>query len=120
MAKSVLLAEDSFLPALEIRSALVDLGFSVLGPAATSEDALAILAKEPDVAFAVLDVSLRGGTCVPVIHKLKSLKRPFILVTGYSAPDLGEALLGISQPRIITKPFAPRELKEAIRELSLT
>lgn len=112
--RRVLLAEDSFLIALEIRAVLTDLGFSVVGPAATSQEALDLLEQNEDVAFAVLDVNLRGGTCAPIVQALRDRNTPFCLVTGYSDPDLGEGILGSPSPPIVSKPFRQAALVEAI------
>ncbi len=113
MPNRVLLVEDNFLVALDVKAALVELGFEVLGPASDSAGAIALVDRSAPFAFAVLDVTLQDGTCAPVIAKLQSLVLPFLLLTGYAEPDLDN--LGPSTA-IVTKPFARAALVAAIRQ----
>ncbi len=104
--RTALLVEDNFLAALEVADTLTDLGFSVLGPFATSEDALRVMEGVPRVEIAILDVHLRGGTRAPLIPLLRARETPFVLITGYSQPDLDDALPGMPLPPRLGKPFS--------------
>ena len=55
----ILVVEDEYLVAAQVRQALGDAGFKVVGMAATGEEALAIAARE-NPALALVDVSLGG------------------------------------------------------------
>lgn len=83
MPKAVLLVEDVAVTAMAIADALEDAGYRTIGPFASSADAVASLAAErPD--YAILDVSIRGGTSVEVARELRGLNIPFLLHTGWT------------------------------------
>ncbi len=116
--RTALLVEDNFLAALEVADTLTDLGFSVLGPFATSDDALRAMESAPRIEIAILDVHLRGGTCAPLIPLLRARETPFVLITGYSQPDLNDVLAGMPLPPRLGKPFSTRELRAVLAELA--
>lgn len=60
---SVLLAEADALVAEDLRDALSQAGYRVLGPFATTAGALAAIEGE-NPALAVVDVKLRDGFCI--------------------------------------------------------
>lgn len=86
----VLVVEDNFLLAMEIEAVLRRHGLTVLGPAGTIEQALALLEREGWPDAAVLDVDLHGRRVTPVAAALSSRKVPFVLVTGYAELQLKE------------------------------
>ena len=85
---SILVAEDQPFIALDIALAVEDAGGKVVGPAASSEEALALLATGT-VAAAIVDVNLLDGDCSDVVEVLVGLDVPFIV---HTAVDLPEAL----------------------------
>ena len=82
---SVLVAEDKPFIALDLALAIEDAGGKVVGPAASCEEALALLANET-VAAAILDVNLVDGECSPLVEALVSLDVPFIVHTAVDLP----------------------------------
>jgi DNA-binding NarL/FixJ family response regulator len=77
----VLMVEDEMLVAMELETLIPEQGCAVVGPAATVERALVLLAQErPDAA--ILDVNLDGMTAAPVAAALRAAAVPFVLVTG--------------------------------------
>lgn len=99
---------------MELRRALLDGGFAVLGPAPTVGSALALLEEErPDCA--VLDVSLHGEAVMPVAHLPAVVKVPFVLANAYGGSDLQDALP--TRALNLGKPADPERLVEAIRML---
>ena len=66
----VLVVEDEFLLAMELEALLEQRGCRVLGPVATIDQALAVLARHRP-AVAVLDVNLRGKRATPVAAALR-------------------------------------------------
>ena len=84
----VLLAEDEFVIAQSLSLALQDAGATILGPAATTEQALRLLERTDRVDAAVLDVNLRGDTVYAVADALLARAVPFIFTTGYMASTL--------------------------------
>jgi len=82
-AYQVLVVEDEFLIADELRRVLISGGFRVMGPVSSNEDALDLIDQDkPD--FAVLDVYLGAETVTPVALELQRLKVPFVLASASS------------------------------------
>ncbi|MGP1346414.1 MAG: response regulator [Phycisphaerales bacterium] len=111
--KRVLLVEDEFLVALSIKTMLENMGFEVIGPAASIEDAMRML-DDAAVDAAVLDINIIGGTSVPIARLLQVQSRPFVFVTGYQSPShlLPNGLKSITR---LTKPVEERALSAALR-----
>jgi len=82
---SVLVAEDQPFIALDLALAVEDAGGNVVGPAASCEEALALLATGI-VDAAILDVNLVDGDCSAVVEVLAGLYIPFIVHTAVDLP----------------------------------
>jgi DNA-binding NtrC family response regulator len=82
---SVLVAEDQPFIALDLSLAVQDAGGVVVGPAASCEEALALLATTT-VAGAILDVNLVDGDCSAVVELLTGLNVPIVIHTGVGLP----------------------------------
>ena len=109
--RRVLLVEDEFLLVMELEDLLARGGCTVLGPAASVSQALAVLdGEQPDVAL--LDVNLKGERATPVAAALQERGVPYVLITGYSDAQLSEPELR-SAPRI-DKPVSCRALTRAV------
>lgn len=78
----VLVVEDQYLIADEMRRTVAALGGTVVGPCPTVEDAIATLNTEK-VDFALLDLNLRGQQVLPVADELIRRGIPFAFATGY-------------------------------------
>lgn len=81
--RHILLVEDEYLIACALQDELQGSGAHVIGPAASVEDALALLANEP-VDGAILDVSLGREKVFSVAEALAARGIPFVFATGYS------------------------------------
>lgn len=81
--RAVLVVEDSYLLAEELRCELRDAGAVVVGPAATPGRALRLATQEP-VDVAILDVRLGSMDVAPVAELLERQGRPFLFLTGYA------------------------------------
>lgn len=109
----VMVVEDEWLLATEIKSLLDKRGCTVLGPFASLARALAFLDGErPDAA--ILDLNIKGEYAVPMAQALSARGVPFVIVSGYSlaqvtAPELRNA------PRL-SKPIDHDQLLRAVRE----
>lgn len=104
--RRVLVVEDEALVAMLVEDALLDAGFTVIGPAATVEEAMNFLATErPDAV--VLDLNLAGETSTPVADALASRGIPYVIATGYGASGLPA---GHQQAMVLAKPYDPSEL----------
>ena len=108
----VLIVEDEFLLAMELETLVEGGGCTVLGPVSCVDHALALLDGEPPDA-ALLDVNLRGERATPIAAALMALGVPFVLITGYSRPQLSEPELR-DAPRI-DKPVNRRSLTRAVK-----
>jgi two-component SAPR family response regulator len=107
----ILVVEDEFLLAMELECLLEQRGCMVLGPVSSVRRALAMLDGErPELAL--LDVNLKGERATPVAAALQARGVPFVLITGYSGPQLSEPELR-DAPRI-DKPVNCRALKRAV------
>jgi CheY-like chemotaxis protein len=111
--RKVLVVEDEALVAMLVEDALVDAGFQVLGPAATVDEALSLLAGErPDAV--VLDLNLAGETSTPVADMLAQRGIPYVIATGYGASGLPA---GHQDAMVLAKPYDPAELTSMLGRL---
>jgi len=81
----VLIAEDEPFIALDLALAIEDFGGTVVGPAATVEEALALIDGQA-VAAAILDVNLGAQDISPVAEILLTHNIPVIIQTGVEVP----------------------------------
>ena len=79
----VLVVEDEALIALEMCDELASLGWDVIGPAGSLEEATRLLADILPPDAAVLDVNLGGVPVYPLAERLQSQGVPFVFCTGY-------------------------------------
>lgn len=112
--KKILLVEDDALIAMEMEERLADMGYAVLGPAATIEAAEQAIAKEkPDVAL--LDANLRGRTTVELGVALVAQGVPVAFCTGY------EEVKGLpphmASTPVLTKPIMDEDLAATLKKL---
>jgi CheY-like chemotaxis protein len=107
---TVLVVEDEALVALDLALELRDLGCIVLGPAADSAQALALLQRQrPDAVL--LDLGLRDGFALALVEALAAAGTPYVLTTGYDCERLEPALR--HAPRL-DKPYGREELRRAL------
>ena len=111
----ILLVEDEFLVADTLSQMLEGLGAAILGPAATIERALAVLAGTDRVDFAVVDVNLRGERSYAVADALLERGIPFAFTTGYGASMIPERY---RHAAVLQKPFGKAEMARALCVLS--
>jgi CheY-like chemotaxis protein len=90
--RRILVVEDEYFIADDLRNALEALGAIVVGPVPTVEDALAIISSQQAIDGATLDVALRGVTSYPVAKLLIEHGVPFVLLTGYDERALPRRL----------------------------
>jgi CheY-like chemotaxis protein len=84
----VILVEDEALIAMIIEEMIADLGCTAVGPAATLDAALELVAATPDADCALLDINLRGASSWPIADALKAKGVPFAFVSGYGHSGL--------------------------------
>lgn len=82
--KTVLIVEDEYLIAHDLKRSLERDGALVLGPAPTAARALALIHAATTLDAAVLDIKLDVGRDVyPVAEALRARGVPFVFATGY-------------------------------------
>lgn len=82
--RHVLLVEDEVLIALDTADILTEAGYTVVGPATTVEQAIA-LSNGTALAAAVLDVNLNGTLVWPAAEHLTRQGVPIVLLSGFGA-----------------------------------
>lgn len=108
----VLVVEDEALVALDLQFALEDEGAIVIGPALSLPDALELLAREPQIDGAILDVDLAGIEVYPAADLLRTRGIPFVFHTGHgSRASLSERFPG---SLTCNKPTLPSALITAL------
>lgn len=85
--KQVLVVEDEALIGLQLKAALEDIGYSVIGPVPSLEGAWKAVERDRFDA-AVLDVNLGGMSVFPFAEHLMKTGVPTVLLTGYDLPEL--------------------------------
>jgi two-component SAPR family response regulator len=110
---SVLLVEDDYFIASDMRDSLEDLGCHVMGPFASVEEPLGALeTRTPDAA--ILDVNLSGDAVYPLASALRDRKVPMLFVTGYDPKSIHDQYRSV--PRLM-KPINGRQLQKAVMGL---
>ena len=111
--RKVLIVEDEMIVAWLLQDMLAELGCVVVGPAASVEQALAMIDAAP-IEVAVLDVNLNGEMSYPVADALTARGVPFVFVTGY---DKERMLDGYRALPVLQKPFHRVELTGTLAQL---
>lgn len=109
----ILVVEDDFLIALALVDQLETRGYMVVGPAATSEKALKLIAHER-IDAGVLDVDLGDGPSFPVAEALTQRDTPFLFATGQQRAELGPEFQNCP---LLAKPVEEHKLLVAVAEL---
>lgn len=107
--KRILVVEDEALLAMMLEDMLSDSGAHVVGPAATVEQAIALIAAQ-DIDVALLDVFLRDQRSDPVAEILRQRGVPYVLATGYNNPHGAE----LASAPILHKPYRFDQVEAAL------
>lgn len=112
--RCILVVEDEYLIAAEMKRWLLAAGSEVLGPVPSVDQALDLIADHT-LDAAVLDVNLgEGDTVYPVADKLGVLGVPYLFATG--DVRLADTSVYRHRPRL-EKPFVQAELVRSLTEL---
>jgi CheY-like chemotaxis protein len=113
--RRVLIVEDQYLVADEMRRAVERLGGEVSGPASGLQRAFDLLADER-IDLALLDLNLGGQDGYPAARELLRRKIPFLFATGCESwvipAEFGDVLH-------LEKPVTTKTLSEAILRLGV-
>ena len=109
---AVLIVEDNFLIAISLAEAVQDAGGTVVGPASTTTEALALLDQQ-EVRAAILDVDLADRDVEPVLSRCVAAGIAIVIHTGKQLPDH----LAARFPDIVvlTKPRIPDDVVAALK-----
>lgn len=111
MSKKILIVEDEFLVALNLRETLSALGFETLGIAPDAQTAYDLAKHKPD--FALVDVNLRDGETGPHIgEKLAKEFGTIVLFVTANPTRLGKGIEGTVG--VLCKPVEQFEVQNAL------
>ena len=110
----VLVIEDEYYIADDLRRTLDSAGAKVVGPCSTLANADAAIDRG-EFDCAVIDLNLHGESAVPIADRLMREGRSFAIATGYGSDVVPDHLKAV--PRI-EKPFDPPALLEIVKQLS--
>ncbi|MDQ0466629.1 CheY-like chemotaxis protein [Caulobacter ginsengisoli] len=110
----ILVVEDEMLVSMLVEDMLGDLGCTVVGPAASLEEALA-LAQDSEIDIALLDVNLAGKAIYPVADVLKARGVRYVFASGYGDPNTDGPHQGVPT---LQKPFRMGDLEQVLRGLA--
>jgi CheY-like chemotaxis protein len=109
--RRVLVVEDEYMLAEDLRAELERQGAEVMGPVASVADALELLRQGPAPYMAILDINLGGEMVYPVADALRAQGVPFIFATGYNSWSIPEAYKDVPRAE------KPVELKQVASKL---
>lgn len=112
----ILVVEDEPIVGMDIEAILSDAGLHVVGPVASSTEALGLI-HSAKVDCALIDFVLADGDAGEVIAKLTTDSVPFAFVTGLSHDAIPEAYCNIPT---VGKPFSAAELLNCVRTLCVS
>jgi DNA-binding NtrC family response regulator len=101
----VLIVEDAWHVAYELKSTMEQMGMQVVGPTATTAEARSLTAAQ-NPRLAVVDINLKQETSCGLIDELHQQGVQVIVISGYAAP-------AVSKDRVaafLQKPFSGTEL----------
>jgi DNA-binding response OmpR family regulator len=110
--KRILVVEDDPVIAVDYYFQLREVGAKPEAYEPSNKAALDYLASH-DIDVAIVDYRLRDGTCEPVLELLRSLRIPFVVVSGCTFEMHGSTGTAL----VLSKPVAPDEVSRALSEL---
>ena len=81
----ILIVEDNFYLALDLSSAVEEMAGRVVGPAASVDEALGLLASQP-IAAAIVDCHFGDRNAAPLTRELAERRVPFVIHTAMQPP----------------------------------
>lgn len=111
--RHILVVEDEYFIAEELRALLAGCGAKVIGPVSDQSEAIEML-SESAIDCAILDIDVNGRAVFPLLQELRKRDVPWIYVTGYSESLVPEALRGRAH---LEKPVASDALVASVAGL---
>jgi CheY-like chemotaxis protein len=112
--RRILILEDEYLIAMEMKGWLQEAGVEVIGPVPGVDHALDLI-EDHRLDAAVLDINLGDGdTSFPVADRLELLQVPYLFATG----EVQKARAGgYNNPPLLQKPFSRADLLRTLGDL---
>lgn len=110
--KRILIVEDEYFIAADLRRTLTREGADIVGPVSNLQAGLD-LTQEP-IDAAVLDVNLEEAMSYPIADELRNRSVPYMFLTGYDGWSLPP---GYQNDARLAKPFATRSLVTMVEHL---
>lgn len=110
----ILVVEDEYLIADDMRQTLIDAGADVLGPVPNVTAAAALLASETGVDAALLDINLGGTMVFELADTLRAHAVPFAFATGYDSSAIPDRFAEVPT---LEKPVKPRSIVAVLEPL---
>ena len=110
----ILVVEDEYLIADDMRDVLLDAGADVLGPVPNVAAAASLVAAESRVDAALLDINLGGTMVFEFADTLKARAVPFAFATGYDSSAIPDRFAEV--PRL-EKPVKARSVLAVLEPL---
>ncbi|WP_396638532.1 sigma-54-dependent transcriptional regulator [Maribacter sp. R77961] len=120
MSKKLLIVEDEFLIANDIRTIVTQLGYAVMALAKSADEALkAVQAEKPDIAL--LDINIIGDRNGIELAKIltKKYSIPHLFITSYSDNAIISQMNNTHPLGYILKPFDERDIRVALQMCSV-
>ena len=112
--RRILVVEDEFLIAMDLEMALQDAHAIVLGPVAAVQAGLDLMAREPDISAAILDVNVGNEMIFPVADALLERSVPFLFATGEHRKTMPRRFTGVG---VCQMPVAAADLIRRVVDL---
>jgi DNA-binding response OmpR family regulator len=111
--KRILVVEDEYYIAADLRQLLLDAGAEVVGPVSNVPAGLHMVDSQ-DLDAAVLDINLDGTMSFPIADRLQQAGVPHAFMTGYDGWALPEAHRATTH---LAKPFTLSSVIACVRSL---
>ncbi|RXE55502.1 hypothetical protein ABH15_12370 [Methanoculleus taiwanensis] len=114
----IVITEDDAIIALDIERQVAAMGHTVVGVAATAEEALRIVEeRQPDLVL--LDIRLKGAVDgIAVAEEIqRRFSTPIIFITAYSDKSVIERAEAVQPQGYLVKPIRKEDLAEAIGQV---
>jgi two-component SAPR family response regulator len=95
--RRVLIVEDDYFMAEELRAELQRAGAEVVGPVGRVSEALDLVERDKPIHGAVLDINLAGEMVFDVADALRARNVPFVFATGYDAETIPAAYATVTR-----------------------
>ena len=104
-----LIVEDELLIGMDLEEAVRSVGFEPLWAASLASAMSSLQHRRPDIA--IVDITLRDGSCVDLVRELKREAVPFVVHSASAAADGPPDLAGVPW---LTKPAAWPAILDAL------